>query len=276
MKTEKSLGFEVKSETVQVGNHTTDNVGLVAYNESQEWVLPKIMGKQYKPFYNAEFEQLAHDMANTLDLPQPEFLSNNDGSKVVATIQNPEHHKVGLANDIDIQDNIVLLNPHNGGALNIGTSNMIIRCTNQESEIFGKVKVTHSGDLNKKVMNFKREFERYNEMRNELYANFNKLAQQEVSRAYCEQFAYSLHSVDQNEKYSDISKRKQNLLEQTIESIERETNDIGLNGFGLFNGITHFTTHKYQSGRNAEHGNLFGQAYNYNQYALSKLNKELA
>lgn len=276
MKTNESLGFEINPETVQVGNHQTDNVGLVAYgNDGSEWVLPKIMGRSYVPLYNSEFEQLAHDMAQTLDLPEPGFVCNNDGSVVVATIKNPESQKIGLGNDIDIKDHIVLVNPHNGGALSIGTSNVIIRCTNMLSQVFKKVKVSHSGDLNKKVMNFKAEFENYNKMRDKLYQNFNELANKQIDYTYMEQFAKELHGVEYKEDIQKQSKRKQNLIEDTLNSIETETNDIGMNGLGLFNGVTHFVTHKYQNGKNSEKGNLFGQAYRFSENALNKANKEL-
>jgi hypothetical protein len=41
-----------------------------------------------------------------------------------------------------------------------------------------------------------------------------------------------------------------------MESFTRETNDLGMNLFGAFNGITHFTTHKKFS--TDAYGNILG------------------
>jgi hypothetical protein len=274
MQTFEKIPFEIATKEVHIGGHKVDNVGLVAYDSEKEWPLSRVMGRSYKPFYNKQFQDLAMDMADSLELPEPEYTWNRDGDMVVATIQNPTKMRVGLGNDIDIENNIVLLNPHNGGAIKLGSAQTVIRCTNQESQIFGKVSISHSGNLDSKIAMFRKQFEQYNAYRKQLENNLNQLAHQAVSQSFAENFAYRMHGV-KDEKFTDLSTRKANLVEQTINSITEECNDVGWNGFGVKNGISHFVTHKYQKGRNAATGNLFGQAYNLNAQATKMLNSEL-
>lgn len=56
------------------------------------------------------------------------------------------------------------------------------------------------------------------------------------------------------------------------ESIQHETKDLGMNAFGLFNGVTWFTSHELKTGSH-NFGNATGVAQLLNAKALSFCNK---
>jgi hypothetical protein len=72
---------------------------------------------------------------------------------------------------------------------------------------------------------------------------------------------------DEEKLGNEVSTRKRNIITNLNSSIDRECADLGDNAFGLFNGITHYTTH-IKNLKNAIFGNPFGSANELNQTAF--------
>jgi hypothetical protein len=84
-----------------------------------------------------------------------------------------------------------------------------------------------------------------------------KLSEIEIDHSILDALANRLLNIDEkmlkeNILPSSTGRRKADLME----SFTRETNDLGMNLFGAFNGITHFTTHKKFS--TDAYGNILG------------------
>lgn len=77
---------------------------------------------------------------------------------------------------------------------------------------------------------------------------------------------------DEEKLGNELSTRKTNIISSINYSIDRECADLGNNAFGLFNGITHYTTHIKNSKNNA-FGNLFGSLNELNQTAFKFCNE---
>ena len=81
-----------------------------------------------------------------------------------------------------------------------------------------------------------------------------------------------LTRMNEEEKLgNELSTRKSNIIANMNYSIQRECADLGENAFGLFNGITHYTTH-IKNAKNNAFGNPFGSVNELNQTAFKFCN----
>ena len=104
-----------------------------------------------------------------------------------------------------------------------------------------KLSARHSKSHEEQVMEILRYFENYKENTDKLYNSLEQFNRVAIDKEIIEACVNRVLKIDESE---EISSRKANMVDELKQSIIGETLDIGLTAFGLFEGVTHYTTHK--------------------------------
>tara|TARA_R110002012_G_scaffold154601_1_gene315373 strand:- start:3318 stop:4193 length:876 start_codon:yes stop_codon:yes gene_type:complete len=132
--------------------------------------------------------------------------------------------------------------------------------------------VKHTKRINKQDGRFINEM--VNRNTEGLVRLFNVMRQNEAPLDFREYFLNIVGKIDGKKRVSTVIKdRRKDLLE----SIESEMVDKGPTYYGLFNGLTHYLTHKHREYTNwsAEYEMLIGNSNDYVKSALSQIVKNM-
>jgi len=266
---EKSLGWEVSEHDVLVQGKAAPRHKAICNGEN----IIQISGKSYTPFLNSEFEELATEIGCLADFKEPRFATIDGGKRVLAFLENPEKGKKVAG--LDIKDYMLIGNGHDGNtALWIGTSTIVHRCNNMFTKENMKIRFSHTRSIHDNVLNLKAEIAGYHEDLDELYKTFENWSTIKIAPKIKEDMKRHLTAMEREDTPENISTRKLNLYNGIDAGIARECTELGDNLWGLFNGVTYFTTHDYSRGK-PESLNATGGGANMNIKAFDKC-RELA
>ena len=165
----------------------------------------------------------------------------------------------------------------------IGHTSEYLRCTNQ----FGMIVEDFTSRLTKnnmvRVEDIIKRIGLYHDFEKNLYENFQKLQDVKVSEEMVQECVARLVKMTAEERMFTEAEREEhfstqrlNKIDSILSSVRNEMDDIGHNAWGLFNGVTHFTTHVMKAAGSGDYSMMFGAkkeanltAYN---YALELLN----
>lgn len=141
----------------------------------------------------------------------------------------------------------------------IGHTNEYLRCSNQ----FGRIFKNHVQKLTKNsglyIDNILKDVLEYNAFEEELYDSFNQMQKVKIDEKVVKDCIERLSELSYEEKSDNslISSQTAHKMISLKESILKECNELGDNAFSLFNGITHYTTHRMKTQEKDVFGNLF-------------------
>jgi hypothetical protein len=234
-----------------------------------------VMKQSYTPMKNSEFTDAVNKISEISGLKIEGFSDFKGSTKVIAYLKNTkEDLNIG---GHKIEDYMILGNSHDGSSsFFLGTVSELLRCTNQ----FGRVRLTkaesvrHTKRFEEKMVEFYKYVESYFIDRKVMYNNFNRFGDKIVTEKIRKELITLLFNLEEGK---EISTRKQHQIAQANNSISNEMKCLGDNFWGLFNGITHFTTHVIES-REEVFGNAFGKKAELNnkayQFCLEKVGIE--
>jgi Domain of unknown function (DUF932) len=252
------LLWDVKPCEISVnGVIAPDNYALVRTDNSK---ILEIHKNSYNPFYNVEFRSLMDDLQKITGFENLTYSEFKGGNVVLGYLENNKGDM--QVNGFDVNKYLVLGNSHDGSkGIFLGTSEIMIRCMNAFGKILKSNVVRHTKNNFSRIDDLKRAYEVYfkeTEKMQEIYTKMNKI---QIDQTLIDLVTKRMFDVDNTEE--KISTRKENQILDFHASIKTETNDLGNNLFGLFHGMTHYTTHKLK-GENVA-GNLFGTASKINE-----------
>lgn len=190
------------------------------------------------------------------------------GKTVLAFLRNiqPNLKLAGL----DVKEYLVIGNSHDGSRkLFVGSCQTLIRCENQFYTIvpFLLAKHVHGFSLQNDFVNVLRS--QYEAGRMQLYNRLEMLSSKKVNHELIEDLLIYMLSSD---KFVCSDERRKEILDSDkalniLRCIGKETSDLGQNAFGLFNGVTWYTTHEMRRYKD-NFGNTSGLAQELNAKAL--------
>jgi len=263
----KELGWEIKVKPLKTITGIETNTRAIMRNDNN--TVLGYVSDRYKPLPNRELIKLCHTIEKSGHFRLEGYEEFKGGKLVMAFIRNLTP---GLKlNGLDLAEYFVVGNSHDGTKrLFIGTTQNLIRCENQFSSITPLFKTFHRG-----TFEFEKEFilklkEQYEIGRRALYANFEALERKKVNRKLIDQMVIYLLNTDRmlpdQERSKQILSSNNDVLLQN--SILRETRDLGMNAFGLINGVTWYTSHEIRNTKQ-HFGNLSGVAREINEKAFN-------
>ena len=267
----ETLGWEVERHTPftqsQSGLYVPEDK-YVALKRSDTLETLSLFRDTYTETKNCSFEDYARQLADASGYELEGFSEFRGGTKVLAYLKATDdlvHQYLGLKSE----NYLVFGNSHDGTTpLFVGSVNILLRCYNQWGRVMQGLKVRHTKNHNYKVDMFIDLVKGFRAEKEQEAIIFQKLSEIKIDRGLLDSLANRLLNIDERKiKEGDIlsSVTARNKI-ALMESFTKETSDLGMNLWGAFNGITHYTTHSKTS--TDTYGNLLGGNMKFNQQGL--------
>jgi hypothetical protein len=270
----ESLGWEVERHTP----YTQTKSGLlvqedkyVALKRSDTMETLSLFRDSYTETKNRSFEDYARQLADASGYELEGFAEFRGGTKVLAYLKATDdlvHQYLGLKSE----NYLVFGNSHDGTTpLFVGSVNILLRCYNQWGRVMQGLKVRHTKNHNYKVDMFIDLVKGFRAEKEQEAIIFQKMSEIKIDRSILDALANRLLKIDETKiaEGDILSARMGNTKVALMDSLNKETADLGMNLWGAFNGVTHYTTHTKKS--TDTYGNLLGGNMKFNSDALSFL-----
>ena len=217
--------------------------GYKALFRSDNDQLLHIAKSTYTPTTNDRFLETVDKLSNITGFPIERFDEVQGGKKVMAFLKCTDPISVG---GYAFKDYLMVGNSHDGSTgFFVGNSNIMIRCANRFTKQFRNLQVYHTKNHDIKIDELSNSFDDFNKQREKFYDRFSEYVDFEIVEEHKDKLVNLIAevSIEEQKDHSLISTRKRNIISNIHESIQIETSALGNNIFGLFNGITHYTSH---------------------------------
>jgi hypothetical protein len=270
----ESLGWEVERHTP----FTITNSGLyvpeekyVALKRSDTLETLSLFRDTYTETKNRTFEEHARQLADASGYELEGFAEFRGGTKVLAYLKATDD-LVAQYLGLKSENYLVFGNSHDGTTpLFVGSVNILLRCYNQWGRVMQGLKIRHTKNHNYKVDMFIDLVRGFRTEKEQEAIIFQKMSEIKIDRGILDALANRLLNIDETKVAEGdiLSVRKGNTKVAFMDSLNKETADLGMNLWGAFNGITHYTTHTKSS--TDTYGNLLGGNMKFNSDGLSFL-----
>lgn len=262
----KELTWDVKSQPLVslMGLETNRKVNI--RNDNNEQLA--VVSKNYQNFTNRQLLKLCKGIERLGKFHLEGFEEFRGGKIVMAFIRNnqPGLKLAGL----ELKEHLVIGNSFDAShQMFIGSSHVLCRCENQFSSIVPMRKIRHlaGSDFSKQTLELIKTTYEYERKR--LYHQLESLKSKKITQKLMDDMIVYL--LDTDKEVPDDQRKKELIYsyrgQELKASIIQETNDVGMNAFGLFNGVTWYTSHELRS-TVSNYGNTHGIARELNQKAL--------
>ncbi len=260
-----SLNWDIRTESVKISSMF--DTGKKAIIRTDNNHILSIVGKDYCPVSNAQLMSFTTALTETGEFELKGFDEINDGKTILAFLQNKNPNL--KINGCAMKEYMFVGNTHDGTkALTIGTANNLVRCSNQFYSTLKVYRKKHTSPFVFNQIEIQDIIRSYKVKKSQVYGAFDGMESVRVDQGVINRLVVEIHKMLETD--SSISK-KENLgwspsMQLLRKSIDKEMKDIGNNAFGLFNGVTWYTSHEM---RNAESvsGRISGTANQINQKA---------
>jgi len=248
---EKTFNWEVIESPVVINGREQSKKKALMRSDTGD--ILSIKSNRYRVFSNEKFEKLIDRLVNLSGFEFMGFEEFQNGKRILGFLRNtrPNLKLCGQA----VKDYLVIGNSHDGSSkIFIGTSNFIFRCENQFTEKIRTYELTHIHELefsDKALMNLLNVYE---SSRQNYYRSMEQLSLVPLTNDMIKELIDKLLIAEQpsSAKRERINrhldqKMMSNKERMFRESIIKETHALGNNLWGLFNGVTHYSTHHIKS-----------------------------
>jgi len=241
-----TLNWDIRLEPVTINNTFDTGKKAIIRNDNQQ--LLGIVGKHYEPVSNSQLMEFTHALTKSGEFELQGFDELNDGKVILAFLKNtnPNLKINGFLNE----EYMFVGNSFDGTKrFHIGTASNLVRCANQFSstlKVFSK-KHTSFMDINDTIA--QNIIRNYKAKKGILYDSFDGMETVRVDESVITKLIKEVHLMLATD--SKAIKQKDWTSSPSMltlrKSIDREMKDLGNNAFGLFNGVTWYTTHEMRT-----------------------------
>lgn len=251
---------EVPIETEHIAIVRTDTNKILGVHKSS-----------YTAYQNSEMAEILDRISGKMGLPLHRGGYFGDGQKTFIQLKTTDH-KLGTD---EIKGYLTCVNSFDGStSLAFGHSNVTISCQNT---FFASIKdlnnkVRHTASMHGRVDLICLQIEEVLRQEALIYNKIDKMAQVDIAPEVREMVLGHILNLQKEERIADVkslSTRKQNVLSDLQVNIHGEIVDKGENLWGLFSGITKYTTHSLKG--DSTENKLFGVYGNREREVFNKL-----
>ena len=197
----------------------------------------------YTPTQNYTIIETMQEIAGQNDLEIVKAMPFNEGRKIMVQMKRP-NNQVVIGGE-DTEQYIYAINSHDGSSsLKFGFMNKVIFCQNQFSWLNSNAisGYRHTQSIQNKVkelpaiINFTSEEEKI--------ANLQRFSDQTATPTLINDLIEYLTNTDRLATDKELSSRKQNMIYDIAHCIDSEMHRISHTKWGVFNGVTKYTTHQ--------------------------------
>lgn len=264
----EKLSFEIKESPVlydRDGQILTSGIHKVLHRSDTGRVL-SVMKNSYFPTFNEHFMETTEKLSEISGFELAGYSEINGGAIVMSHLKNTEEDL--FIGGHKIEDYLVTGSSCDGKySWFLGTTTVLTRCTNQFSKLNRFERVRHTASAPRRIEELLKTLEIYFKGRKEMFQNFSRMQDVKIDQEIKDAaIMYLLKLEEQEMLEGKLSTQKLNQAEQVELALSREISDVGDNLWGLFNGMTYYTTHVLKQ-KEAAFGNLFGQSGKLNKRA---------
>jgi phage/plasmid-like protein (TIGR03299 family) len=243
------LNWTVREEDIQTasGIIISDKKAIVRNDNNS---VLAVHGNGYQPYQNHQLIELLDKVSQQIGLPIHRGGSFGNGEKVFIQLKS-EDFKMG--ND-RIEGYITGVNSFDGStSLAFGPSNITISCMNKFFAAFRNLdtKVRHTKNMVMRIDEICRGLENVLQEEKELFANIERLSDIRIGEKDQDWVSRILFNIEKDvdlNKIDDLSTVTRNKLTQFYVDLNGELKGKGDNLWGLFSGVTKYTTHSMNRG----------------------------
>ncbi len=261
-----SLNWDIKIQPLRTMTGITTPRKVLMRNDNDHML--GFLSRRYVPLSNSRFMKLCRLIEKTGNFRIEGYSTFRKGKVVMGFLRNHDH---GLnINGFGLNEYLVLGNTHDGSrSIFVGSSQSLVRCENQFTSTNPIFEKKHLGEIpidRRFAETLKNE---YDSEREGIYqimeALRDKPVNDDIIRKLVKYLVRTDRSISAHEFNSDFKLvHPADLLRK---SISKEVAELGSNAFGLFNGVTWYTSHELPRNIN-NFGNVHGMANTINQKAL--------
>lgn len=269
--TETGLNWTVREEsiTTQSGILIPEKKAIIRDDTNQ---VLSVHGDGYFPYQNHQLVDLLDKVSQKIGLPIHRGGLFGSGEKVFLQLKSND---LSLGDD-RIEGYITGVNSFDGStSLAFGPSNVTISCMNTFYSAFRSLdtKVRHTKNMVIRIDDICKGLENVLQEENEMFQDIKKLSETRYSKEtedWVTRLLFNLEKESNLETNENISTATQNKLSKYYVDLNGEVKEKGDNLWGLFSGVTKYTTHSIRNGENEE-GKMFGSYGNRERQIFKRL-----
>ena len=248
-----NLNWTVRQENIV----TTSDLPIVGHQaivrEDTNTVL-SVMSDGYYPYQNHELVELLDKVSNQTGLEIVKGGHFKDGRRVFIQLKSGD---LRLGDD-KIEGYLTGINSFDGStSLAFGPSNITISCMNSFFAAFKELdtKIRHTKNMTIKVDEVCRSLEKLKDQEKIIFENIRQLSETRFDDVIKDRVVKSLFNVKQEVDLTDeeqTSTQLKNKLSRFYIDLNGELQQKGDNLWGLFSGVTKYTTHSLSKDDNTE------------------------
>ena len=263
----QTLNWEIELKPVIVPGVEQNTKQALVRSDNKK--LLGIRSNNYHPVFNSDMELMKNRILEKGQFDFKGYEEFQDGKRILAFFENKKEFK--LCGD-RIKDYLIVGNSNDATSkLFIGTSNYMFRCENQFSEKIRSIEWRHDKPFDIDRIQIDEILCSYRQGRKELYGRMERLKSIEADMELVKRLAMKLMGTEKNtDKMLEVPTLKNN--KQTIQilnCIEQEILELGPTLWGVFNGVTRYTSHHLKG--NQGFGVVNGLGERMNRQAMEML-----
>jgi len=273
---EKDLNWEIEQKPI----YNINSEVIPGYQEIRrigeaQNNLLSVMKDSYYPVNISRFKSIAETISKETDMELAGYNMFKEGRVVTAQLKSDKPFVIGGS---VIEGYLTIGTGFDGSqSFFIGYTSEFLRCMNQFGRIITSFTSRLTKNNNQRIDEILENLIMYNAYEKELYESFEKMEKVPISAELTKACIERLANLSQEERL-DNSLITANTHEKLIglkESILTECNDLGDNAFGLFNGITRYTTHRMKVREKDVFGNILTRRGEINTRGYNLIMNEL-
>ena len=252
------LNWTVRQEALNTESGIVVPKQMAIVREDTNTVLA-VHGEGYFPYQNHQLIELLDKVSNQIGLPIHRGGMFGDGAKVFIQLKSND---LKLGTD-RVEGFITGVNSFDGStSLAFGPSNITISCQNSFYAAFRNMdtKVRHTKNMIMRVDEICRGLEGVIREEAEMFEDIKKMSETRFNKETEEWVSKLLFNISREVNLNDadaLSTVTQNRLSRFYIDLNGELKEKGDNLWGLFSGVTKYTTHSLTKGDNSEN-KMFG------------------
>jgi len=253
------LDWNVRSEETQtVSGIKLDKVALVREDTNQ---ILGVHSNGYSTYQNSQLADLLQKVSSSTGLDIHRGGEFGGGKKVFIQLKSND---LKLGND-KVEGFVTGINSFDGSTtLAFGNSNLTISCTNTFFAAMKNLsKVRHTKNMELRIDEICRGVDMLVDEEKKMFDNITKMSETRFDKSLTDKVTKKLFDIDMDislENYlmkDDLSTAKKNKLSRFYIDLNGELQQKGDNLWGLFSGVTKYTTHSLSKNDNTEN-KMFG------------------
>lgn len=251
------LNWSVKAERLVTAESNIETKNIAIVREDNNAILG-VHGDGYHPLQNSEMMEILDRISGKMGLPLHKGGYFGEGQKVYIQLKTQD---LNVGTD-KVKGYLTCVNSFDGStSLAFGHSNLTISCQNTFFANYREManKVRHTQKMHERIDIICMQIEDVLRAEQKIFQNITRMTEVKIDQKVRDMVLERILNLDKEERLADLSTlstRKKNILSDLEVNIAGEIQDKGGNLWGLFSGITKYTTHSLKGDSNEN--KLFG------------------